>query len=168
MITFIAITISMTSLCLKRVQRELNEMSKYPSNIWTARPGGGYDLMNWEASIHNLDDPRHKGKKYRLLIEISKDYPIVPPNVRFIDRVRSENVYPDGEICLDILKENWSPAFTIGTLLESIASVLTDPPITGLDHKAPTIDELVRHNITSTPLRLPAPIDRQVLRQRDM
>jgi ubiquitin-protein ligase len=87
--------------------------------------------------------------------------------VRFIDRVRSENVYPDGEICLDILKENWSPAFTIGTLLESIASVLTDPPITGLDHKTPTIDELVRHNITSTPLRLPAPINRQVLRQRD-
>jgi ubiquitin-protein ligase len=157
----------MTLPCLKRAQRELNEMTKYPSNIWTARPGGGYDLMKWEATIHNLDCPRHKGKKYRLLIEIPKDYPIVPPNIRFIDRVRSENVYPDGEICLDILKENWSPAFTIGTLLLSIASVLTDPPITGLDHKIPTIDEMVQHNITSIPVRSSAPIDRQRLRQRD-
>ena len=158
----------MTLPCLKRIERELKDMSRNPSSdIWSARPGGGYDLMNWEATIHNLDNPRHKGKKYRLLIEIPKDYPIVPPNVRFIDRVRSENVYLNGEICLDILNENWSPVFTLGALLESIASVLTDAPLTGLDHKSPTIDELVRHNITSIPLRLPTPIDRQRLCQRD-
>ena len=67
----------MSSSCIQRIERELKHMSRNPpSDIWTARPGGGYDLMNWEATIHNLDDPRHRGKKYRLLIEISKDYPI--------------------------------------------------------------------------------------------
>ena len=141
------LTTCMTAHCLKRIERELKEMSRQSSDIWTARPGGGYDLMKWEATIQNLDDPRHRGKKYRLVIEIPKEYPIIPPIVRFIDNVICENVYPDGEICLDILNDNWSPAYTLGTLLQSIASVLTDPPITGLDHKIPTTDELVRRNI---------------------
>jgi ubiquitin-protein ligase len=133
--------------CLKRVEREIKEMARNPSDICIAKPGGGYDLMRWEATIQNLDDPRHKGKKYRLVIEIPKDYPIIPPIVRFIDPVHCENVYPDGEICLDILKDNWSPAYTISTLLLSIASVLTDSPITGLDKKIPTTDELVNRNM---------------------
>lgn len=37
------------------------------------------------------------------------------------------NVSPNGVICLDILKDKWSPAFTIGTLLIAITSLLTDP-----------------------------------------
>ena len=129
-----------------------------PFKKWTARPGGGYDLLKWEATIQNLDDPRHIGKKYRLLIEIPMNYPFVPPLVRFIDKVKCENVYPDGELCLDILKEEWTPAFNLWTLLESIASVLTDKPITGLSNKIPTTMEMVTHNIHSSPLRIPEPI----------
>lgn len=129
-----------------------------PFKKWTARPGGGYDLLKWEATIQNLDDPRHIGKKYRLLIEIPMNYPFVPPLVRFIDKVKCENVYPDGELCLDILKEEWTPAFNLWTLLESIASVLTDKPITGLSNKIPTTMEMVSHNIHSSPLRIPEPI----------
>jgi ubiquitin-conjugating enzyme E2 D/E len=132
---------------MQRIQREIRELPKYASNMWSASPRGRYDLLNWEATIQNLDDPRHKNKKYRLSIEVPVNYPFVAPKVRFLDRVKCENVFYDGEICLDILKDQWSPAYTLWSLLEAITSVLTDKPVSGLVNKIRTTNEIVDYNI---------------------
>lgn len=137
----------MSSHCLKRIQREIRDLPKYTSNVWSATPKGGYDLLNWEATIQNLDNPRHRGKSYRLSIEVPGNYPFVAPKVRFIDHVKCENVFYDGEICLDILKDAWSPAYTLWSLLEAIASVLTDEPISGLNNKVRTVSEVSEYNL---------------------
>jgi ubiquitin-protein ligase len=156
----------MSSHCLKRIGREVLDMPRYQSNQWVAKPAGGYDLLNWEATIQNLDDPRHRGKTYRLTIEIPGNYPFVAPKVRFIDRVQCENVFYDGEICIDILKEAWSPAYTLWTLLEAISSVLTDKPISGLVNKVRSVSEVIENNmISNTIIREPA---EQVQRRQNL
>ncbi len=37
------------------------------------------------------------------------------------------NVYQDGNLCLDLLQDAWSPIQTVSTLLTSIQSLFSDP-----------------------------------------
>ena len=37
------------------------------------------------------------------------------------------NIYNDGNICLDILKDKWSPVYDVISILMSIQSLLNDP-----------------------------------------
>ena len=37
------------------------------------------------------------------------------------------NIYPDGTLCLDLIQDNWSPIYTVCSILIAIRSLLTDP-----------------------------------------
>lgn len=41
--------------------------------------------------------------------------------------VSPPTVYPDGALCLDIIQNMWKPIYTVGMLLKSVQSLLTDP-----------------------------------------
>lgn len=52
---------------------------------------------------------------------------MTPPRIRFLTRIYHPNIDRLGRICLDVLKNNWSPALQIRTILLSIQALLGAP-----------------------------------------
>ncbi|KAH7102877.1 ubiquitin-conjugating enzyme/RWD-like protein, partial [Auriculariales sp. MPI-PUGE-AT-0066] len=58
---------------------------------------------------------------------LPEEYPMSPPKVRFLTKIYHPNIDKLGRICLDILKDKWSPALQIRTVLLSIQALLSSP-----------------------------------------
>lgn len=59
-----------------------------------------------------------------MLTYIAADYPYKPPTVKFETPCFHPNVDTYGNICLDILKEKWSAAYSVHSVLVSLQSLL--------------------------------------------
>jgi len=111
---------------LKRLQSELAALLKDPPANCSAGPVDD-DMYTWEASIMGPTECPYEGGMFRLRIHFPSDYPFKPPKVSFVTPIYHCNINASGGICLDILKDQWSPVLTISKVLLSICSLMTDP-----------------------------------------
>ncbi|CAN1158462.1 Ubiquitin-conjugating enzyme E2 28 [Linum perenne] len=70
-------------------------------------------MFHWQATIMGPPDSPYSGGVFLVTIHFPPDYPFKPPKVAFRTKVFHPNINSNGSICLDILKEQWSPALTI-------------------------------------------------------
>ena len=112
---------------IRRIQNELKDMNSNPPSNCSAGPISEDNLFSWRATIMGPENtPYHNGVFY-LKIEFTPDYPFIPPKIIFITKIYHCNINSSGGICLDILKDQWSPALSISKVLISICSMLDDP-----------------------------------------
>lgn len=131
---------------LNRITKELEEIKNNPPIGISAGPEGtALDIYQWKASIVGPTDSPYAGGLFFLNILFPKSYPFKPPKIQFITKIYHPNIDNHGNICLDILKQGWSPALTIIKVLLSISSLLTDPNPD--DPLLPNIAKLYKTNI---------------------
>ncbi|EHB05355.1 Ubiquitin-conjugating enzyme E2 N [Heterocephalus glaber] len=77
--------------------------------------------------IAGPQDSPFQGGTFKLELFLPEKYPMVAPKIRFMTKIYHPNVDKLGRICLDILKDKWSPALQIRTVLLSIQALLSAP-----------------------------------------
>uniref|UniRef100_A0A914BVF8 E2 ubiquitin-conjugating enzyme n=1 Tax=Acrobeloides nanus TaxID=290746 RepID=A0A914BVF8_9BILA len=86
------------------------------------------NVSQLEAQIAGPPETSYEGGKFKLSIDVPKDYPFKPPDVKFTTKVWHPNVSSKtGVICLDILKEQWAASMTLRSVLLSVQQMLCNP-----------------------------------------
>ena len=114
-------------MAFRRIAKEKKDFDDDPLTNCTAGPVNSTDIFKWTATIMGPEKSVFDGGLFFLNIFFPKEYPFKPPKINFITPIFHPNISSSGNICLDILKEKWSPALTISKVLLSICSLLTDP-----------------------------------------
>mmetsp|Transcript_4578 Transcript_4578/g.6850 ORF Transcript_4578/g.6850 Transcript_4578/m.6850 type:complete len:190 (+) Transcript_4578:40-609(+) len=110
----------------KRIRKELADVISDPPHNCSAGPKDKKNIYEWYSTIMGPEGTPYAGGVFYLNITFPPEYPFKPPKVQFRTRIYHCNIDRNGYICLDILKDNWSPALTISKVLLSITALLTD------------------------------------------
>jgi len=114
----------------KRLVKELDDIQAHAKESG-ANVGAkllGNNPMLWEGYIKGPEGTAYEGGTFLLEIVIPDGYPYNPPKIKFDTKIWHPNISSQtGAICLDILKNEWSPALTIRTALLSIQALLSAP-----------------------------------------
>lgn len=87
----------------------------------------GDDMYHWTAVIYGPEDSLYENYEFNLDISLSDNYPASPLTIKFITPIQHVNVNNNGDICMDILKNNWSSSINIRAVLISLISLLGNP-----------------------------------------
>jgi ubiquitin-conjugating enzyme E2 C len=109
------------------LQTELMQLMTSSAPGISAFPSADGNLLSWTATIEGPDDTPYAGLTFKLSFSFPSNYPYAPPTVLFKTPIYHPNVDFSGRICLDILKDKWTAAYNIQTVLLSLQSLLGEP-----------------------------------------
>lgn len=131
-------------MAARKLLRELTDLQNDPPSNCSAGLVNEGNLFHWTATLLGPEDSPYAGGIFHLDITFPTDYPFKPPHIKFTNKVYHPNINAQGGICLDILKDQWTPALSIAKVLLSISSLLTDA-----NPKDPLVPEIAQQYITN-------------------
>ena len=115
----------MSGIAYRRVAKEIASFHDDPlEGIQLEESESLEEVFVW---ISGAEGTIYDGEQFRLRFRFPPQYPIESPEVMFVrpDVPEHSHVYSNGHICLDILYDKWTPAFSMKTVCLSLQSMLS-------------------------------------------
>lgn len=71
----------------------------------------------WCSNLLFCSQGSYKGGKFNFSFKVGVNYPHEPPKVKCETTVYHPNIDLDGNVCLNILREDWKPVLTINSVI---------------------------------------------------
>ena len=104
---------------VRRLMKEIRELAAGDDGLWMHTGEGVHcfpaqeDITVWRVLIEGPAGTPFEGGTFALAVRVPQNYPLSPPSISFVTPIYHCNVSESGLVCLDVLKEKWSPALTI-------------------------------------------------------
>eukprot|EP00117_Sycon_ciliatum_P002229 scpid84414/ scgid7554/ NEDD8-conjugating enzyme Ubc12; NEDD8 carrier protein; NEDD8 protein ligase; Ubiquitin-conjugating enzyme E2 M len=113
-----------SSAALLRVTKDVNELT-LPSTCEVDFPDPN-NLLDFQLIICP-DEGFHRGGRFVFSFKISQGYPHEAPKVKCLTKVYHPNIDLEGNVCLNILREDWKPVFSVNTVVLGLQYLFLEP-----------------------------------------
>jgi ubiquitin-conjugating enzyme E2 M len=108
-----------------RVQKDISELNLAKGTSINF-PDGKDKLMHFEISICPTEG-LYKAGKFVFDFTISPGYPHDAPKVKCKTKVYHPNIDLEGNVCLNILREDWKPVLSVNSIIYGLQFLFLDP-----------------------------------------
>eukprot|EP01119_Soliformovum_irregulare_P001841 TRINITY_DN11679_c0_g1_i1.p1 TRINITY_DN11679_c0_g1~~TRINITY_DN11679_c0_g1_i1.p1 ORF type:complete len:175 (+),score=47.03 TRINITY_DN11679_c0_g1_i1:23-526(+) len=122
------------------LKKQLQTLKKHPVDGFSAGLVDDSNIYEWEIMIVGPPDTIYEGGFFKATLLFPKDYPNLPPKMKFKSEIWHPNIYESGDVCISILhppgedqygyekaSERWLPVHTVESILISVISMLSCP-----------------------------------------
>ncbi|OCK86680.1 uncharacterized protein K441DRAFT_598406 [Cenococcum geophilum 1.58] len=107
-----------------RVQKDLSELS-LGSTMKTYFPNPD-DILNFTLTI-DPDEGMYKGGRFNFSFAINQNFPHDPPKVKCTQKIYHPNIDLEGNVCLNILREDWKPVLNLNAVIVGLQFLFLEP-----------------------------------------
>ncbi|CAK74891.1 unnamed protein product (macronuclear) [Paramecium tetraurelia] len=113
----------------ERIRRDFEQINKMKHQGTDDFIVDIYEIGNYQIQIciKGPDDSPYKNYLFFLNFQFSIEYPQIPPQVTFMNKIFHPNINVLGYIYLGILKDDWTSDYTVHKILTSIKQLLKNP-----------------------------------------
>ncbi|KAJ3219269.1 NEDD8-conjugating protein ubc12 [Dinochytrium kinnereticum] len=108
-----------------RIQKDLAEVNDLPRTMQLVFPDPN-DVFNFVLTIAP-DEGFYQHGLFRFNFKINHNYPHEPPKVLCSQKIYHPNIDLEGNVCLNILREDWKPVLNLNSVLVGLQYLFLEP-----------------------------------------